>query len=117
MHHGSIPTPAGGSAAPFPPPHAMQERIAQAGHDIATLQRRLAEALAALGQAQRRAAKDRAQAGTYALQEVARDLLPFRDALEAALAVQTADVSALRAGLELANRQLATALARHARPE
>ena len=117
MHVTSSATPAGDDITPLEPQHGLNERIAQAGRDIAALQCRLDEALAALGHARRRGAADLARAGDYALQDLARDLLPFRDALEATLAVETADVAALRQGLELARRQLAAALGRHARPK
>jgi len=94
------------------PPQDLEERIAQAGCRIAALQRELGAALAELVRAQRRAETDRVSAATYGHAGLARALLPFRDALEAALAVRTDDAAALREGLVLADRQLAAALAR-----
>jgi molecular chaperone GrpE (heat shock protein) len=90
----------------------IAQRIALAGNRIAALQRELDAALAELVRARRRAAADCAAAAAYGHEELARAVLPFRDALEAALAVRTDDVAALREGLVLADRQLAAALAR-----
>lgn len=90
----------------------IEERIAAAGQRIAALQRRLDEALAELAHARRRAAVELAHADCYGHEDLARALLPFRDAIEAAATVPTCDAAALREGLELAQRQLATALAR-----
>ena len=66
--------------------------------------------------------RDRADAGIaaarrYAIADFARDVLPFRDALETALAVETDDVSAMRSGLSIALRQLQAAIARHAQTD
>ena len=94
------------------PRQDVEERIAQAGNRIAVLQRELDAALAELVRARRRAEADCASAATYGHAGLARALLPFRDALEAALAVRTDDATALREGLVLADRQLAAALAR-----
>lgn len=94
------------------PRHDVEERIAQAGARIAALQRELDAALAELVRARRRAETDCVAAATYGHAGLARALLPFRDALEAALAVRTGDAAALREGLVLADRQLAAALAR-----
>lgn len=90
----------------------IEERIAATGRRIEALQHQLDGAMAELGHARRRAAADLAQAARYGHQELAQDLLPFKDALEAALAVRTGDAAALRAGLVLAGRQLDAALAR-----
>lgn len=90
----------------------LEERIAAAGQRIAALQRRLDEALDELAHARRRAAVEVAQASRYGHDDLAKALLPFRDAIEAAATVPTRDAAALREGLELAYRQLAAALAR-----
>jgi len=90
------------------------ERIAAAGQRSAALRRQLDEALDDLAHARRRAAVELAHARRYGHADLARDLLPLRDAIEAAATVRTRDAAALREGLELAYRQLAAALARHA---
>jgi molecular chaperone GrpE (heat shock protein) len=95
-----------------PASRSIEERIAAAGRRIAVFQRRLDEALAELAHARRRAAVDLAQAGRYGHEDLARALLPFRDAIEAAATVPTRDAAALREGVELAQRKLAAALAR-----
>lgn len=95
-----------------PAGRSIEERISAAGRRIAALQRRLDEALAELASARRRAALDLAQAGRYGHEDLARELLPFRDALEAAATVPTRDAAALREGVELAQRRLVAALAR-----
>ncbi|SFD22137.1 nucleotide exchange factor GrpE [Massilia yuzhufengensis] len=95
-------------------PEGIEQGLARSGREIAALQERLDQAQAEVGHARRRAAADVALARSYALRDMALDLLPLRDALEAALAIRTADAAALRAGLELACRQFAAALARHA---
>ena len=90
----------------------LEARIAATGSRIAALQRQLEEALAEAGHARRRAAIELAQARSVGHRELALALLPFRDALEAALTIRTDDAPALRAGLELASRQLDAALER-----
>lgn len=103
------------AATPQPPSAgvgAIEERIAAAAQRIAALQRQLDGALAELGLARRRAATELALASRYGHRELALELLPFKDALEAALAVPTGDAAALREGLVLAGRRLDAALAR-----
>lgn len=90
----------------------IEERIAATGRRIAALQRQLDGAVEEVGHARRRATADLALAARYGHQDLALALLPFRDALEAALAVRTGDAAALREGLVLAGRQLDAALAR-----
>lgn len=58
----------------------------------------------------RRAQEDLAHARKFAIESFAKDLLPFKDSLEAALRVQTSDADSVRAGLEIALKQLNTAL-------
>jgi len=98
-------------AAPERQP-GIEERIAAAGRRIADLQRRLDTALAELAHARRRAGLELEAAGRYGHADLARSLLPLRDALDAAAQVETRDAAALREGLALAGRQLATALER-----
>lgn len=54
----------------------------------------------------RRAQEDIAKAGKFAAEKFAGELLAVKDSLEAALANETQDVAALRAGVELTLRQL-----------
>jgi molecular chaperone GrpE len=57
----------------------------------------------------RRAQEDIAKAGKFATERFAGELLPVRDSLEAALASESADNEALRAGVELTLKQLTAA--------
>jgi molecular chaperone GrpE len=55
----------------------------------------------------KRAQEDIARAHKYAIEGFAAELLPVRDSLEAALAVETATPAALKSGVELTLKQLA----------
>jgi molecular chaperone GrpE len=57
----------------------------------------------------RRAQDDIAKAGKFAAEKFAGELLAVKDSLEAALADQTQDAAALRAGVELTLKQLVAA--------
>lgn len=56
----------------------------------------------------RRAQEDVAKAHKYAIESFTAELLPVRDSLEAALAADNASLEALRSGVELTLKQLAT---------
>jgi molecular chaperone GrpE len=58
----------------------------------------------------KRAQADVASAHKYAVESLAGELLPVRDSLEAALAVDNSTFEALRQGVELTLKQLDTAL-------
>jgi molecular chaperone GrpE len=60
----------------------------------------------------RQSQADLARAHKYAIEKFAEDLLPVRDALEQALAVQNATPEQLRAGVELTLKQLAAAFSK-----
>jgi molecular chaperone GrpE len=57
----------------------------------------------------KRAQADVANAHKYAVENFATELLPVRDALEAALAVENASIEALRQGVELTLKQVNSA--------
>lgn len=78
------------------------------------IETRLQHARAEADMARRRAEADIIAARKYAIADFAKDLLPFKDALETALALETRDAQAMRAGLSVALRQLLAACARHA---
>src|SRR5438046_1107076 len=65
-------------------------------------------ALAEMENIRKRAQIDVANAHKYALEGFAADLLPVRDSLEAALAAENSTLEALRSGVELTLKQLAT---------
>jgi molecular chaperone GrpE len=56
----------------------------------------------------RRAHEDAEKARKFALDKFSNELLAVKDSLEAALAVETADVAGYRDGVELTNKQLAS---------
>ncbi|RZI42701.1 nucleotide exchange factor GrpE [Herbaspirillum sp. HC18] len=63
--------------------------------------------------ARQRAQADLAHAIKFGIEGFAKALLPFKDTLEMALAVETSDAAALKAGLELSLKQLQEALEKH----
>jgi molecular chaperone GrpE len=69
-------------------------------------------ALADAENARKRAQADIAQARRYAAERMVEDLLPVMDSLEAALGTADANPDALRAGVELTQRQLRNAFER-----
>lgn len=89
---------------------AMAERLEELNDGMAALETAIRSAVAEADHARHRAEADLARASRYGIEEFARDLLPFKDALEAALAVDTSDANALRTGLELSLKLLQTAL-------
>ncbi len=109
--------PNGGS----PAPEAQQDSATTA---MPSLQKRLQQAelqaqehydgwLRAKAEAdniRKRAQADVANAHKYAVESFAADLLPVRDSLEAAVAVDNSTFEALRQGVELTLKQLDTAL-------
>jgi len=85
-------------------------RLAALQEEMRELDERLTAACTDMMYARRRAQDDCRHAQLYGIAELARAALPFRDALETALAVDTRDVQAMRTGLELAHRQLVAVL-------
>jgi molecular chaperone GrpE len=61
----------------------------------------------------KRAQSDLASAHKYALENIAAELVPVRDSLEAALAVQNTTLEALRSGVELTLKQLTAAFEKY----
>jgi molecular chaperone GrpE len=102
-----------------PPQASPEERLAE-------LQSQLAAALADADKSRdewlraraeadnirRRAQDDVAKAHRFGIESFAASLLPVRDSLEAALAVESPTIDSLREGVELTARQLAAAFAK-----
>jgi molecular chaperone GrpE len=90
-----------------------QQRIATRLEEVDAnsreLQKAVRNALADVEYARQRAEADLAHARKFAIEGFAKALLTFKDSLETALTVETTDVAALRAGLELSLKQLHTA--------
>ena len=104
-------------------PQEAQPDAASPEERLADLEAQLAAALAdadqcrderlrALAEAEnvrRRAQDDVAKAHRYGIEAFAASLLPVKDSLEAALAVESPTVESLHEGVELTSRQLAAA--------
>ena len=113
---GQVPlVPEGGRAEtiPEPPPADPAPDIAallrKAETEAAELKDSWLRARADIENLRRQSANDVARAHKYAIEKFAEELLPVKDALEAALAAGDAAPDTLRAGVELTLKQLAAA--------
>jgi molecular chaperone GrpE len=79
---------------------AQAEQKAQENHDA------WLRAKAETENARKRAQEDISKAHKFAVESLASELLPVRDSLEAALAVESATLETYRSGVELTLRQL-----------
>lgn len=89
----------------------LAERLARAEAEAAELKDAWLRARAEVENVRKLAAADVAKAAKYAIDRFATDLLPVKDSLEQALAVD-ATPEQLRAGVELTLKQLAAVFAR-----
>lgn len=80
---------------------------------IALLQDKVNAVLGEMDILKNRIAKDISNAQKYSLSEVALTMLPLRDALEKALAVETSDVNALREGIVLSLQLMRTVFSKN----
>ncbi|MBK8907230.1 MAG: nucleotide exchange factor GrpE [Rhodospirillales bacterium] len=99
---------------------ALLERLAAADAEIAELKDKHLRALAEMENLRRRAARERQDAGNYAVTGFARELLAVADNLQRALAAVDREacqndpaLSALVAGVEMTEKALLAAFARH----
>lgn len=106
----------GGTAASPTTGQAAGEALASPADAAADLQKQLDEARAAVLYARaeaenirRRAAEDLQKASRFAVERFATSLLSVKDSLEAALATDAANTTALREGVELTLKQLESA--------
>jgi molecular chaperone GrpE len=95
--------PESGGADPAPDIAAL---LKKAEDEAADLKDAWLRARADTENVRKQAANDVARAHKFAIENFARDLLPVRDALEAALATGAAAPDALKSGVELTLRQL-----------
>ena len=107
-------TPNGAAEAAVPPaPDAAQSdlegTLASARAEIERLKEDFLRAKAETENIRRRAAEDVTRAHKFALESFAATLLPVRDSLEAALAIEAATVESLREGVSITGRQLTAA--------
>jgi molecular chaperone GrpE len=103
-------TPPETVAAEAQPAPAAQDPLAQARAKAEEHREAWLRALADADNARKRAQAEIAQARKFAAERVVEDLFPVMDSLEAALAQDTAEPAAIRAGVELTRRQLQGAL-------
>lgn len=87
----------------------LEARLAEAQAEIARLKDEFLRAKAETENVRRRAVEDVAKAHRFSLEGFATTLLPVRDSLEAALAVENATLESLREGVEITGRQLGAA--------
>lgn len=99
----------------------LEKKLKQVNEHIAELHLAVRTAVADAANARLRAQAHLARANKFAIEDFGKALLPFKDALETALSVETRDVIALKAGLELCLKQLQAAFEkqglREIRPE
>ena len=88
----------------------LEELLAEAQAKIEQQHDAWLRALAEAENVRRRAQQDIESAHKFAVERFAESLLPVADALEATLAAESADIAALRSGVELTLKQLRTAL-------
>jgi len=100
-------SPPGAQAA-----RSLDELLAEARAKLDEQRDAWLRALADAENARKRAQADIAQARKYAAERIVEELLPVMDSLEAALGAAGASPDALRAGVELTQRQLRQAFER-----
>ncbi|MDZ3838513.1 MAG: nucleotide exchange factor GrpE [Rhodospirillales bacterium] len=112
--------PAGAEAAAEDQAGALAERLAKAEAEVAELSEKWKRALAETENVRRIAARDREDAGKYAISRFARDVLSVADNLRRALDSMDEDaratdpgLDALASGVELTERELLATLARY----
>jgi molecular chaperone GrpE len=91
---------------------SLDELLAEAQAKLDEQRDAWLRALADAENARKRAQADIAQARKYAAERIVEELLPVMDSLEAALGAAGANPDALRAGVELTQRQLRQAFER-----
>jgi molecular chaperone GrpE len=84
----------------------LEERLAQSEQKAQEHHDAWLRAKAETENARKRAQEDVSKAHKFAVESLASELLPVRDSLEAALAVESATLETYRSGVELTLRQL-----------
>jgi len=107
-------TPAGAAEASTPPVSEatqgdLEAQLAAARAELERLKEDFLRAKAETENIRRRTAEDVTKAHKFALEGFAGTLLPVRDSLEAALAIEAATVESLREGVAITGRQLTAA--------
>ncbi|MBK8324582.1 MAG: nucleotide exchange factor GrpE [Betaproteobacteria bacterium] len=116
-------TPNGAAEAVVPPPSSEagdaspEGQLTAARAEIERLKEDFLRAKAETENIRRRAADDVTRAHKFALEGFAGTLLPVRDSLEAALAIEAPTAESLREGVAITGRQLAAAFEKAALAE
>jgi molecular chaperone GrpE len=105
------PVPAEVAAPPLP--EDAEARLAELTAQNAEMADAYLRAKAEVENIRRRAEEEVAKARKYAVEAFAESLLPVRDSLEAAIAIEQATPEQLREGVHATLRQLSAALERH----
>lgn len=100
--------------SPAEEPKSLDELLAEAQTKLEEQRNAWLRALADAENARKRAQADIAQARKYAAERIVEDLLQVMDGLDAALGAPAASAEALRAGVEITQRQLKSAFERAA---
>ena len=95
-------------------PTDVVELLRKAEAEAAELRDAWLRARAEVENVRRQSAQETSRATRYAIEKFADELLPVKDALEQALAIENATTEQLRAGVELTLRQLEGAFGRSA---
>jgi molecular chaperone GrpE len=90
----------------------LEEQLAEAQGKLAEQREAWLRALADGENTRKRALAETAQARKYANERMVEDLVPVMDSLDAALEAGSADLGALRDGVELTRKQLQSAFER-----
>jgi molecular chaperone GrpE len=101
---------ANSQAASAETPEDPASRLAAAEALASEHQESFLRAKAETENVRKRASADLQQARKFALESFAAELIPVKDSLEAALAIQQGDVEAYRSGVELTLRQFSSVL-------
>jgi molecular chaperone GrpE len=105
--------PAQAEAAAPAQPEDTEARLAELAAKHAEMADAYLRAKAEAENTRRRAEEEVAKARKYAVEAFAESLLPVRDSLEAAIAIEPATPEQMREGVHATLRQLAAALERH----
>jgi molecular chaperone GrpE len=100
--------PAGEEQAPTAPAPGLEEMLRQAELRAVEHHDAWLRAKAEADNVRKRAQIDIANAHKYATESFASDMLPVKDSLEATLAAENATLEALKSGVELTLKQLAS---------
>lgn len=100
-------------SVPLPAEPGLEEKLAEAQSRVAEMQDAFLRAKAEVENFRRRAQEDVIRAHKYAIEGFADALVPVKDSLEAALAIDTSSVESYKQGVEMTLKQLSSAFAKN----